>query len=210
MNSGLGDVSMRRLILVLACLVVPSAAFAQESWYAQDDVHRRLLEREIVVRSSLQGESAHGRVSAAVLIAAPPATIWNVMTDCAQALTFVPGLKVCRRLDGAADGTWDIIEHEVRYSWFLPTTHYVFRADYVRPHRIRFERVSGDLKEQEGEWVLEPLAAELGTIVVYELHLDPGFFIPQGVVRRALRKDVPALLAALRARVEQPPSVEPP
>lgn len=194
------DVMTLRVILPLACTVLPTAALPQQPWYADGDVRTRLSAREIIVRS----DEAHGRVSAAVLIAAPSEAIWRVMTDCAQALTFVPGLKVCQRLDGAPDGTWDIIEHEVKYSRILPRTRYVFRADYARPHRIRFERVSGDLKEQEGQWILEPQPGA-ATLVVYEIHLDPGFFVPQRVVRRALRKDVPALLTALRTRVEHPP-----
>ena len=194
------DVMTLRVIVVLGCMLVSSEALPQQPWYADADVSSRLSAREIIVRS----DEAHGRVSAAVLIAAPSEAIWRVMTDCAQALTFVSGLKVCRRLESAPDGTWDIIEHEVKYSWILPRTRYVFRADYLRPHRIHFERVSGDLKEQEGQWILEP-QPDAGTVVVYEIHLDPGFFVPQRVVRRALRKDVPALLTALRARVERAP-----
>ena len=40
------------------------------------------------------------------------------------------------------------------------------------------------------------------TDVEYELYLDPGFWIPQVLVTRSLRKDLPAALGGLRARVE--------
>jgi hypothetical protein len=86
----------------------------------------------------------------------------------------------------------------VRYSWLLPVVHYVFRAEYDRPHRIDFHRVSGDLKEQRGSWLLTPEPALGGTLVEYQVYVDPGFWIPQFLVARSLRKDLPAVLAGLR------------
>jgi hypothetical protein len=35
------------------------------------------------------------------------------------------------------------------------------------------------------------------------MYLDPGFWVPQVLVNRSLRKDQPAALAGLRERVEQ-------
>jgi len=143
-----------------------------------------------------------GWIRAAVRIEAQPEAVWRVMTDCRQASAFVPGLKYCRRIGGAADGRWEDIEQEVRYSWLLPSVRYVFRAEYDRPRRIDFHRLSGDLKEEEGEWSLTRTADGRSTDVEYELYLDPGFWIPQVLVTRSLRKDLPAALGGLRERVE--------
>jgi hypothetical protein len=41
-------------------------------------------------------------------------------------------------------------------------------------------------------------------VVEYEMYLDPGFWIPQWLVTRTLRKDLPAALSGLRERVEHP------
>jgi glutathione reductase (NADPH) len=38
--------------------------------------------------------------------------------------------------------------------------------------------------------------------IQYEVYLDPGFWVPQALVRHSLRKDLPAVLEALRTRVE--------
>ncbi|MGH8322302.1 MAG: SRPBCC family protein, partial [Steroidobacteraceae bacterium] len=62
--------------------------------------------------------------------------------------------------------------------------------------------VSADLKEQEGTWMLDENSAATATIVEYEVYLDPGFWVPKAIVRHVLRRDLPAVLAALRARVE--------
>jgi len=100
------------------------------------------------------------------------------------------------------DGSWQDVEHEMRYSWLLPSVRYVFRAVYEPPHRIDFHRISGDLKQEEGTWLLTRTADGTGTVVEYEVYVDPGFWIPQALVARSLRKDIPAVLTGLRACVE--------
>jgi ribosome-associated toxin RatA of RatAB toxin-antitoxin module len=187
--------------LLLAALL-PIIASAQSAWLADPLLQRRLADGEVIVRPGFDAHEPKGRVYAAVRIRATADVIWNVMRNCEEAPSFVPGLKRCRRLEGAPDGSWEIIEHEVKYSWLLPTVHYVFRADYQRPHRIDFHRVSGDLKDQEGTWRLEELADASATIVEYEVYLDPGFWVPEALVRHTLRRDLPAVLRALRDRVE--------
>jgi hypothetical protein len=124
------------------------------------------------------------------------------MTDCKQAPLFVPGLKRCSRIAGAADGSWEDFEQVVQYSWFLPTVRYVVRAAYDRPRRIQFRRISGDLKDEEGSWLLTPTPDGSATLVQYEVYVDPGFWVPQVLVTRTLRMDLPAALAGLRDRAQ--------
>ncbi len=190
----------------LAGALLTSLAVAVEArWVADRDVQRRLAHGEVVVEAATASDPdrPRGRVRAAVRISAPPETIWAVITDCREALQFVPGLKLCRRVDGAPDGRWADIEQEIHYSWFLPTVDNVLRADCDRPHRIDFHRLSGDLKQEEGSWLLTPSPDGSATLVEYEMYLDPGFWIPQWLITRTLRKDLPAALAGLRERVER-------
>jgi uncharacterized protein YndB with AHSA1/START domain len=192
-----------RAWLILALL--PGLAGAAVPWVAAAPIQQRLAAGEVIVEEVASSEPARarGQIRAAVRIAASPEAVWAVMTDCAQATTFVPGLKRCRRVAGAADGSWEEIEHEVRYEWFLPAVRYVFRATYDRPHRIDFHRVSGDLKQEEGAWLLLATADGSATVVQYDVYLDLGFFIPQALVTRSLRRDLPAALAGLRERAQQ-------
>ncbi len=191
-----------RVMAAVMGALLPLAAEAETSWLENPEIQQRLLAREVVVRSTLDTSESRGRVSAAVRINAGPEAVWNVMTDCEHASSFVPGLKHCRRVKSSPEGTWEFIEHEVKYSWLLPTIRYVFRADYQRPWRIDFRRVSGDLKDQQGTWLLETTPDGSATIIQYEVYLDPGFWVPQALVRHSLRKDLPAVLEALRTRVE--------
>jgi uncharacterized protein YndB with AHSA1/START domain len=192
------------LVLLVLSLLPPAVALAQSAWTADPQVRQRLAAGEVVVAAAAPEDPQHprGLVRAAVRIAASPEAIWKVLTDCQQAVSYVPGLRGCRRISGASDGSWADIEHVVHYSWALPTVRYVFHAEYQRPHRIDFHRVSGDLKEEKGTWLLTPSPDGVATVVQYDVYVDPGFWIPQFLVHRSLRKDLPAALNGLRDRVQ--------
>jgi uncharacterized protein YndB with AHSA1/START domain len=193
-----------RLSLALASF--PAAiAMAQSAWVADPAIQQRLAAGEVVVATSaIDPSHPRGRVRAAVRIKESPETIWSIVTDCRQALSFVPGLRQCRRLDAAPDGSWQDVEHVVRFSWLLPTVRYVFRCEFDRPSRIDFHRVSGDLQQEEGTWLLTRTADGSATVVEYEVYVDPGFWIPQAFVTHSLRKDIAAVLTGLRTCAEHP------
>jgi uncharacterized protein YndB with AHSA1/START domain len=193
--------------LALIALLLPGIALAAEAraWLAEASVQRRLAAGEAIVVTAPSNESARSRahILAAVSIAAGRERIWAIMTDCRAATLYVPGLRRCRVLATAADGRSADIEHEIRYSWFLPAVRYVFRADYEPPSRIRIRRIAGDVREEEATWTLTASANGRSTIVDYEAYFDPGFWIPQALVTRSLRRDLPAALAGLRELAER-------
>jgi uncharacterized protein YndB with AHSA1/START domain len=200
------SLSLRLALLGLAVVSTAGAAGVEAHWTADPVVQQRLIRGEVVVETAtaVDPQQPRGAVRAAVLIHADPGVIWKIMTDCRQVLTFVPGLRECRRLDGAPDGRWEDIEQEVRYAWYLPMVRYVARADYDPPHRIDFHRISGDLKEERGTWLLSA-TADGATLVEYQMVIDPGFWIPQALVTRSLRKDLATALEGLRERVRELP-----
>ncbi len=198
-----------RIAVATFCILLSRTAWAQPEWFDAPEHRARLAAGDIIVTSDSPTDVPRGRIHAAVQIAAEPEAIWVVMTDCARAPSFVPNLKRCELLEAARDGTWEVLRHDVKYLWLWPRIHYVFRAEYRRPQRIDFRRVSGDLKEQEGSWILEPLPDGRHTIVGYEVYLDPGIWVPRSIVRRALARDLPALLSALRTRVQNEQRQEP-
>ena len=65
----------------------------------------------------------------------------------------------------------------------------------VPPH------VLWEIAHLQGIWWLLP--EDNGrTLLVYELALDPGMPIPRFLVRATLKRDLPKVLAAVRARAE--------
>lgn len=161
----------------------------------------RMGKGEVVVRVDESKVAQKGRVEAAILIQAPARQIWKVMNDCDGAPEFVPGLRSCKVLQ--YDDHSEVIEHKVKFTWLLPATTYVFRAEYQEFSRIDFKKVDGELKELEGTWILEPVNRGQETYVIYSVYLDPGFFVPQWLVQHILRGDLPQLLTALRNRVSE-------
>ena len=191
--------------VVLGALL-PIATWAQASWVDDRTVQEQLAAGEVAVRIAFDGDDSRMRVSAAVRIKASPEAIWSVLTDCDHAASFIPGVKSCRRVKSAPDGTWEVIEQESKYSWLMPSVTTVVQADYRRPQRIDFRRVSGDLKDEDGSWLLATdhrgPAPDNTTLVEYELHVDPGFWIPRVLLRHSLQSELPAALTALRNRAE--------
>jgi len=197
-------VNLRAIGAILGMLL-PLAAQAETAWVHDQTVQQQLSDGQVAVRIEFDGDQSRIRVHAAVRINATPESIWHVLTDCDHAASFIPGVKRCHRLQAAPDNSWEIIEQEAKYSWFMPAVKCVIRADYKRPRRIDFKRISGDLKKEDGEWMLEPArtsAADPATIVEYELNVDPGFWIPRVLLRHSLRSELPAALTALRERAE--------
>ncbi len=138
------------------------------------------------------------RVTASIDILASPSAVYAVMIDCYHALRIVRGLESCRVIDKSGDGKWDVREHIISTSVFLPRVRNVFRSDYEQNLRIRFHRIDGDLRVSEGEWRLQPLAGGMATRVTYHSRLAFFLPIPGFLIQQAIRQDIPDVLNALR------------
>ena len=80
-------------------------------------------------------------------------------------------------------------------------------ADFIqinlKSNGIRPLSVEG---KKEGHWVLldgDDFGQAGGTIVYYELYLDPGKLVPKALVRHNLGKDVPNVLRQLKAHAQK-------
>lgn len=183
------------LIVSALCL----HALARAADWTLSEVQRAALARgEILVEADVSRDRHQGDVRAAVRIEASADRIFAAMTDCTAALRFVPHLEQCIVLETAPDQSWQLIEHVVDFGWYLPATRYVFRADYEPGRSIRFHHVRGDLRENEGAWVLVPDPGATATIVTYWVRIVPRFSVPQWLIRSSLKRELPALLEALR------------
>lgn len=193
-----GGVAVTALLVVIACSLIAPATRGFEIDGADAE---RLQRGEVIVKAAPAAGETRGWVNAAVWIDAKAAAVWSVMTDCSSAPAFVPGLKRCEVLERAADGRWEVVEHEVKYSVLLPRMRYVFRATYRPSERIDFKHLRGDFERNEGSWELAPLAQGGGTLVKYSVFVEPRFYVPRWLIRRSLEDSLPQLMAALRERV---------
>ncbi len=191
---------VRFCLFVTLCLIgmfsSPEAAWSLPL-HTQEEL-QRLASGEVIVWQDPSDNGGKRRVHAAVLIDTTAAKIWGILMDCEHTPEFVPGLLNCRYVQRGKDS--DVLEQKLKRSWLLPVATYRFRARYEQFRRIDFTRISGDMREFVGSWVLEPADDGRRTLVEYSIYLDPGFLAPQWLVRKMLRKDLTELVSALRDR----------
>ena len=165
------------------------------------EVLSRLKAGEALVHVTAAASPADGDVRGAIDIPAPAASVWLVLYDCAGAPSFMENLKRCAVLEQGPSGVWDVREHVVQWTSFLPEVRSVFRSDYTLNQSIRFKRTAGDLAYLEGSWQLQPLPGGKATRLFYEVRVGLNSFVPGLLVRSALEKDVPEFLGVLRQEV---------
>lgn len=165
------------------------------------------LNSDLKVTVALDSAEQSGTASATVRIHAPREAVWSLITSCPESLRLVPGLESCDVLESAPDHSWQKIRHTMNYSWYVPKVTYVIRAAYDQPSKVTIERIAGDLRTLRGSWELKSDGDY--TIAHYMVDLAPGFWVPQWIVRSALRKDLPQMLRALRSRAEAAPNFKP-
>ena len=185
---------MRRASSCFVCLwlcVFAAWADSPSDTDAPDDFHVG-----VVLDSSEQS----GKASAVVRIHARREIVWPLITSCKEAVTLVPGLVGCEVLETGPNGAWQRIRHVLNYSWYVPKLTYELLATYDKPTHVSVERTSGDLKTVKVTWTLRSDGND--TVAQYSVELAPGFWVPHWMVRVALRRDLPKMLRALRARAE--------
>lgn len=163
-----------------------------------DTVVDRLAEGEVVL---FQAGKAKGQAGAAVQIHATRDEVWDVLMDPEAAPSYMPTLREAHLLK--SEGNTQLVEHEVKLG-FLPAVKYQYLAKQTPKKTINFQQTEGDLRDFSGGWLLVDGAdfGEKDTIFVfYQVYLDPGKLVPQGVVQRSLCKDLPPILTNVRQRI---------
>jgi hypothetical protein len=185
---------------VLVSWIFLMAVSAHAAIPAQESGQRGDIEVGVVLDKAEQT----GRANATVRIHAGREVVWSLITSCPEALKLVPGLVDCQILESAPDRSWQRIRHVMDYSWFVPKLTYEVLATYDKPAKVSIERVSGDLSTLKVSWNLKSDGDY--TIAQYSIDLAPGFWVPRWLVRGALKRDLPKMLRALRARAESAPN----
>ena len=162
----------------------------------------RLEKDEIVIRATLDSSARRGTVRAAMLIDAEPAVVFQSMVHCADAVRYVPHLRLCRVREHAADASWAMVEQEIDFGWYAPRLRYIFRADFVTDRSIVFHQVSGDFKANEGIWEFEPAEDGTRTLLRYRVYIDPPGYVPNWLARSTFKRELPQMLADLRRYCE--------
>lgn len=136
-----------------------------------------------------------------ILIKASPAQVWRILTDYKHAVQVFPLLKKCEVLEDR--GTTKISRHEIAPSGIPDTFEYILEVHENAPKTMEWHRLSGDFKEVDGSWKLEPVNLGHHTLVTYASHVNGGFFMPQMIIKHQAHIDMPSTLIALKKHTEQ-------
>lgn len=190
------------LVSFLVALFFTVSAFAAEgedkARLSEADI--AMLQSGAVVSRIWRDPSQDGNVFdafAAVDITASAADIWAVMTDCAKSLEVVKDMKSCTVLSGDASQGSDVREQVFRTPFPFPKFRSVFKTDYILHQQIKVQKSGGDMKVQDAHWVITPIGGGKHR-VTYKARIGLNLFVPNFMIKRAVRKDTPELMMALR------------
>jgi len=87
---------------------------------------------------------------------------------------------------------------------FLPQLSYTVESRYEKTEKgghIEFRRVGGMIRDFRGYWDMASADGGTKTELTYSMYIDPGFFVPQFIVREGVKGELPRTLTALRKRI---------
>jgi hypothetical protein len=146
--------------------------------------------------------AAGARLAAAIHVDATREEVWKVISNPGSQPEFLSNVKQAHVTQLSAVS--QLVDHRVKPSFLPMTLSYRYRTQQTPLQRIDFVRVSGQVRAFDGRWVLydaPELIGKPGTVIFYELFIDPGNGIPQKMVRQNLQKDMPSMLSKVRQRV---------
>lgn len=135
-----------------------------------------------------------------LLVKARPEKVWSVLSDYEGLQDIFPPLKRSKIVkDG---GTVKQVEHEIKPSGVPGTFEYVLEIKETGTRMQEWHRLSGDFKEVDGFWKLEPVDSGNATLVTYGGYVNGGIFIPQQLIRHQFGKDIPSIMLSLKQAAE--------
>jgi len=158
-----------------------------------DSVHQPVVVAEEQINSKAYSVTR-------MLIKSRPEQVWQILTDYMNAPRIFPTLKKVQVLSDA--GCTKRVHYQIHPSGLMTSFEYDLEMRETPHKMIEWKRVSGDFKDLQGFWKLEPVEGGHATIVTYASHVNGGFLMPQALIRRQSRIDFPAVMIALKSTAE--------
>lgn len=143
-------------------------------------------------------DEAGAAISARILMRATVGDIWVTITGCKNANRFVEGLKVCEFRQQSSD--YAVIRQVVDKGAFAPNQDYTYESKRQPYTRIDFKLLEGSMKSMQGSWEFIDVAE--GVVIIYNMRVEPGWSVPDFLVRKDIRRTIPNMLACIRGLVK--------
>ncbi len=134
------------------------------------------------------------------LIKAKPDEVWQILTDYNNAHRTFPMMKKCQVIED--HGNTKLMKHIVAPSGLIGSYEYVIELKETDKKSLEWKRVSGAFKDVDGWWKLEPVEGGRHTMVTYASYVNGGIFMPQGLIKRQFRTDMPQVMELLTKSAE--------
>jgi uncharacterized membrane protein len=187
----------RRLwIFLFIAIITPLPLLARNVVDDGISIQRRLEKGEVVVDLKDVGKTKY--VEAKVLINEPPDKVWPIMVNPFEFQGKIsPRMKT---VEVVSDQTNRSVLKVTLDVLLIPHFTYIVESLYENGQSVQFHRVGGILKDFSGSWVMSPAQGNK-TELTYCMYIDPGFPVPQWIIREGVKSELPKTLIALRERV---------
>jgi len=140
--------------------------------------------------------SARG-VKATAIIRSKPEAVWHTLTDYPAFPEYMPHVLESKIQRQEGDVSWIVI----KFSVTLKNVNYMLRIVHecnLKPWKIAWSRVEGDLKSIDGHYVLHEIPE--GTRLEYSEMVDSGWFVPGFIQEALIKRSIPNLYKAVAER----------
>lgn len=192
---------VKSFLLVLVALSVTHGV-AEDHPPVDEDSRKRLETGEYVVLDRRPDEKDtvdHRFVTVAAIIEGSRNEIWEVINDKENAADFIDGVLESKVIE--REGNRILVEQRTHVGG--PKGSYRYRLSHTLTPRTRadFTYVGGELRDVLGSWWIFEGTAPSNRLVVYSLHIDPGFLAPQLVVKSGMKKSMPGTIRSIAREV---------
>lgn len=170
--------------------------------YLPNEQQRQKILAGEVISIPVHTDEKGGTVWGAIRIDAPARDIFNSIVYCNGKTSAHKTMRNCKTIE--KDAEHEIAEHQIKYHWLVPRQKYLFRGDYTGFTRIRFRVLEGDLKKLDGGWDLFPIENTGAYLVRYYATIQPRLPTPKWLIRKSLKKEIPAMLKVMKELSENP------
>ncbi len=166
------------------------------------ELYEKMEKGEIIVGLKTIGETKY--VTGRMIINQPPERIWPIMVNPYEFKgTISPRMTALNVIEDHTSTSILKVNMDVMFP--IPPITYIVKSKYEHSAlggKIDFWRIGGTLKDFRGQWIMLPRDHGTKTELLYSMYLDPGFFVPQWIIRQGVRAELPKTLEALRGRVK--------
>ena len=150
---------------------------------------------------SVARSGATYEVSVRMDVTAQPNVVWTVLTDYENLQRFVPGMQSARILSARGEPLLLEQKGESGISFFKVTTTTVSRIVETPKSEIRFDLVSGNLKQMRGAWTLQP--HDHATTVKYRAQVVPEFALPPLIGPAVMEQNIRTMVEGVAREIER-------